>query len=259
MNPASCTRCQQAVEPYSKGPRPQHPEWCRQCRQRASRRTSQARYQQTEKGRATAARHMTTEKFHAAVKRYQQTEKFRALQARWRSSERRREYQRRYQRTEKYLAMAARSRQRYQQTEEFHAAVRRHQDSEKFRVTRARYKQSEEGRAMYARAKALRRARELNATVLEVVDRRTIFALDDGLCHLCDLAVDPETFHVDHVIPLAVEPIHAAFNCAVAHPACNVRKWKRLTVLSATARARWQERRPEHLALLQEHLTRLVA
>jgi len=30
-------------------------------------------------------------------------------------------------------------------------------------------------------------------------------------------------------------------------------------VLSPTARLRWQARRPEHLALLDQHLTRLAA
>lgn len=123
----------------------------------------------------------------------------------------------------------------------------------------ARYRQTEKGRVSATKADVLRRTRKAKAIVLESIDRRIIFVLDGGICHLCNLPVDPETFHVDHVIPLAVEPIHAAFNCAVAHPTCNVRKWRRLMVLSPTARLRWQARRPEHLALLDQHLTRLAA
>jgi 5-methylcytosine-specific restriction endonuclease McrA len=126
---------------------------------------------------------------------------------------------------------------------------------------RPRYRQSEHGRAVKGKANAWRRARQVNAIVLERVDRRTIFVLDGGLCHLCDLPVDPQAFHIDHVVPLAVEPIEAEFNCAVAHPMCNVRKPRRhgKFELSVTARARWQERRPEHLALLDQHLARLAA
>jgi hypothetical protein len=61
------------------------------------------------------------------------------------------------------------------------------------------------------------------------------------------------------VIPLAVEAIEAEFNCAVAHASCNSRKGARRVTLSPSARARWQARRPEHLALLDQQLARLAA
>ncbi len=144
---------------------------------------------------------------------------------------------------------------RYHQSEKCRAKRARYQQDGRNREWHARYSQTAAGRV----TRALRYARERNAIVLEAVDRHTIFVLDGGLCHLCDLPVNADTFHVDHVIPLVVEPIHAEFNCAVAHASCNTRKGARTVGLSPTARARWQECRPAHLALLDEHLTRLAA
>jgi len=103
-----------------------------------------------------------------------------------------------------------------------------------------------------------RRLRGKAAVIMEPIDRHVILWLDD-MCHLCDTPVDPEQFHLDHIIPVAIEPLEAAWNYAVAHPRCNQSKGGQLAPLSPTARARWQERRPEHLALLDEHLARLAA
>ncbi len=182
----------------------------------------------------------------AASARYAQTEKGRAAN---------RLRQCRHRQTELRRAWCA----RYQQTEEYRAAQAQYRRTAEFRAAWARYSRSEKGRATFCKRSAKRRARTRGASILESVDRRTILALDGGLCHLCDLPVDPQAFHLDHIIPLSVAPIHADFNAAVAHPTCNQRKYARALTLSPTARARWQARRPQHLALLDEHFTRLAA
>jgi 5-methylcytosine-specific restriction endonuclease McrA len=130
--------------------------------------------------------------------------------------------------------------------------------TEKHQTRVAAYRQGEKYRDTKLRCNHRRRARKHGANVLESIDRAEILRIDD-LCHLCDVPVDPQAFHLDHVIPLAVEPIEAPWNAAVAHPTCNLRKHARLVPLSPAARLRWQERRPEHLALLDQHLARLAA
>jgi 5-methylcytosine-specific restriction endonuclease McrA len=248
MIPAPCTRCQRPVEPPLRRGRPRaYVDLCRPCRVW----TSTARHHQSEKCRATRERYRQAGKLRAALARYRQSEKGRAKEACYRQSEKYRAKKARYHRSEKFRAALA----RYYHSEK----GRRYYQSEEYRAARARYRDTDEYRAQAARREALRRARELTAIVLESVDRRMIFVLDGGLCHLCDVPVDPDAFHVDHVIPLAVEAIEAEFNCAVAHPSCNVRKGARRVGLSSIARARWQERRPEHLALLDQHLARLAA
>jgi 5-methylcytosine-specific restriction endonuclease McrA len=181
----------------------------------------------------------------------------------------------RYRKTEDYKQTARLRQARSRRTEKHQTRMAQYRQSEKYRGSKVRYRQSETGkfvamryarsyarsetgRAVFCKAAARRRARRRGANVLEPVDRREILRLDD-LCHLCDLPVDPQAFHLDHVIPLAVEPIEAPWNAAVAHPTCNVRKHARLVPLSPAARFRWQQRRPAHLALLDAYLTRIAA
>jgi hypothetical protein len=113
-----------------------------------------------------------------------------------------------------------------------------------------RYRNTTRGQEVYEQGKRTRRARQMGAVVIEPVDRLAIFRLDNGICYLCDLPVDPQAFDLDHIIPLAVEPIEAAFNYAVTHPACNRRKRTRFMVLSPAAQARWVQRRPADLIRL---------
>jgi 5-methylcytosine-specific restriction endonuclease McrA len=202
-------------------------------RQSEKNRAAQARYYRSEKGRATGACHQQSERYRAWKSRYNRSEHGRAMYARWAQ-------------TEKGRASVA-------------AKDARRRESGKARASTDRYQQTEVGRANLLKHAAMRRARKRKATVLYPVDRRVIFALDSGVCHLCDLPVDPQRFDLDHVIPLSVEPIHADFNAAIAHPTCNVRKHARLLPLSPSARARWQERRPEHLVLLDQEFARLAA
>lgn len=71
---------------------------------------------------------------------------------------------------------------------------------------------------------------------VETVRRRTVFNRDQGICHLCSTAVDPEDWHLDHVIPLSLGGPHCYANTAVAHPTCNTAKNGRLAASMDTAR-----------------------
>jgi 5-methylcytosine-specific restriction endonuclease McrA len=70
------------------------------------------------------------------------------------------------------------------------------------------------------------RARRAQAPVVGDVSRAAIFARDHGRCYLCGQSVEPDNFHLDHLVPLAKGGEHAAFNLMVAHPRCN---WKKHT------------------------------
>jgi 5-methylcytosine-specific restriction endonuclease McrA len=68
-----------------------------------------------------------------------------------------------------------------------------------------------------------RRAQKL-AQYVEHVDRLVVLERDDGVCGICSLDVDPLSFHVDHVVPLARGGEHSYANTQIAHPVCNVCK-----------------------------------
>lgn len=232
---ATCAQCQAPVEPYTHAPRPQHPEWCRRCRGRDCRQ----RYRKTEKGRAAEAR------YH---RRYQQTEKYRVKELRYRTSEKYRVRVAAYWRSAEGTALSRSNALRYAR-------------SEQGRVQKRLWMKTAQGRANNCRNASRRRVRDGGGTPVESVDRHVILDLDGGMCHLCDRPVDAQRFHIDHLIPIAVEPIEAAFNCAVSHPVCNIRKHARFgeAILAPAARARWAARRPEHLAELDAHVARILA
>jgi len=81
---------------------------------------------------------------------------------------------------------------------------------------------------------AKRRALKRGAFV-ERVSRVVVFERDQGRCHLCGKKVDPNNWHLDHIIPLS--PLtpggkggeHSYRNVAVSHPICNQRKHNKLT------------------------------
>lgn len=57
---------------------------------------------------------------------------------------------------------------------------------------------------------------------VEVVDPRTVFERDKGICGICRLAVDPMTpWEVDHVIPISKGGLHSYANVQLAHRKCN--------------------------------------
>lgn len=226
---ATCTECGAPVEPYSAKCRPHRVDWCRRCLDVAARR----RYRQSEKGRATCRAHAT---------RHRQTDRGRALV---------RANRRRYNQSAHGRVVKGAGQKRYARTDRGRVVARRAQE---------RYYQTDHGRAGWYRNTRKRRARQRGATILERVDRRMILKFDH-LCHLCDMPVDTEAFDIDHLIPLAVMPIEAAWNSAAAHPSCNRQKGPRIAghPLTLAARARWQARRPKHLAELDAHVARIVA
>src|SRR5262245_23229796 len=237
-----CTQCGAAVEPSRPWPRPQHPDWCRRCRRREHKR----RCYQTKKYRERLRRYRQTERYRENRRRYRQTEEYRESRRLYRRTVR--ESQQPHRHTEKYRDYHREYMRRYFQTdagrERRRQAVRRY-----FRKNPHKKKEGH----------ALRRARKRNATIIELVDRMVIFDLDGGLCHLCGTTAEPDSFQLDHLIPLSVEPIEAAWNYAVTHPSCNYQKGGHLNdpVLSCTVRARWQQYRPNHLAQLDAALMML--
>lgn len=71
--------------------------------------------------------------------------------------------------------------------------------------------------------RANRRAREMNAFV-EDIDRTVVWDRDRGVCYLCGLPADRDTWHLDHVRPLVDGGTHSYDNVAVTHPSCNQSK-----------------------------------
>lgn len=98
------------------------------------------------------------------------------------------------------------------------------------------YWQTPNGREAHRKAGSRRRVRKLGAFV-EDVDRQVVFERDEGICHICLVAVDPSNWALDHVIPLQPRDPddeageHSYLNCAVSHLACNA--WKNNKPLDA--------------------------
>jgi 5-methylcytosine-specific restriction endonuclease McrA len=77
------------------------------------------------------------------------------------------------------------------------------------------------------------RVRKTGAFVAQV-SRRAIYARDRGLCGICGLPVQFSEMHLDHVIPLCQGGTHEPSNVQVSHPACNLKKGRRLDPFTAT-------------------------
>lgn len=56
---------------------------------------------------------------------------------------------------------------------------------------------------------------------VEHVRRDKLLARYDGCCGICGLAVNPQTFEVDHIIPRSKGGTHCYANCQPAHAWCN--------------------------------------
>lgn len=69
---------------------------------------------------------------------------------------------------------------------------------------------------------AVRRARLRNAPVIEHISRQEVYERDQGRCHICGKKVDPQKWHLDHLVPLSKGGEHSMRNVAVAHPQCNL-------------------------------------
>ena len=57
----------------------------------------------------------------------------------------------------------------------------------------------------------------------EKFTRQEIFERDQGLCHYCGEAVDPDGWHLAHLVAIARGGPHTRDNVAVSHPKCNLR------------------------------------
>lgn len=108
-------------------------------------------------------------------------------------------------------------------TEEWWAAYAEKVKGRETEEDRARFRERRREQRRLSGYSANRRARERGA-FLERVDRSVVFERDAGICYLCDEAVDPEDWDMDHVIPLARGGPHCYVNVAVTHPLCNRRK-----------------------------------
>lgn len=145
---------------------------------------------------------------------------------------------------EKVNAINRRWYQNHRDEELASQAVYREQNRD---LVRARSQQSREKKREYYSAKniayrkahpeqfaeyaELRRARQMNAPVVEIIDRKAIVERDKAICQICLVAVDltlphrhPMSLTLDHVIPLARGGNHSADNLQVAHWRCNSRK-----------------------------------
>lgn len=84
-------------------------------------------------------------------------------------------------------------------------------------------KEREQGRISASRRRALQRR-----LVTERIEPRVVFSRDGGICGICLEPVDPNRFHIDHIVPLALGGPHVYSNVQLAHPLCNHRKGARL-------------------------------
>ena len=94
-------------------------------------------------------------------------------------------------------------------------------NQERKRATQQKW--AEENQDKIRDSSALRRAKKRNAYVAPV-DRREIFIRDGGRCHICKKLVNPNKWHLDHILPLAKNGTHEPRNVSVSHPKCNLQK-----------------------------------
>jgi 5-methylcytosine-specific restriction endonuclease McrA len=76
-------------------------------------------------------------------------------------------------------------------------------------------------------AKEARRRARVRSTATEKIDYRLVLELHGGICGICGTPVDPDCYHVDHVVALANGGTHTYDNVQPAHPLCNQRKGAR--------------------------------
>lgn len=60
------------------------------------------------------------------------------------------------------------------------------------------------------------------------ISRQLVFERDEGICGICNEVVDPDDWHLDHIVPLAKGGPHIYENVQVSHPSCNLHKSAKL-------------------------------
>lgn len=97
-------------------------------------------------------------------------------------------------------------------------ARERYRANPQYRENRREYERTYRGTHQ-----ARKRMRKLGSKAkARLVDRPRIFERDRGICHICRKPVDPNDWHLDHLIPLSRGGEHVSQNVAVAHPFCNM-------------------------------------
>lgn len=92
---------------------------------------------------------------------------------------------------------------------------------------RAMRKYAKEHHEQFLNYSSQRRA-ILRKVKVELVDRKVVFDRDGGICHICKTLVNPNNWHLDHVVPISKDGQHQYNNVAVAHPECNLKKGNRM-------------------------------
>lgn len=75
---------------------------------------------------------------------------------------------------------------------------------------------------------SLRYWARLKGARAESVSRLVVLERANGICGICQKPVDPNDFHVDHIIPLSMGGDHSYANTQPSHPFCNTSKGARI-------------------------------
>lgn len=110
---------------------------------------------------------------------------------------------------------------REERRKQISASMEKHK--EKYKSRRKVYLATPDGRAMYRRYTQTRSALRRRAFV-EVVDPRSVYEEQGGVCYLCLCRSDFSDCHLDHVIPLSMGGRHERENTAIACATCNLSK-----------------------------------
>lgn len=103
-------------------------------------------------------------------------------------------------------------------------AANRRYNARKPEVMRAsRRRWEEKNPHAKAEVQQTRRARK-QACFVEKVYKSKVWRRDEGICGICHRPADPDDWHLDHVVPLALGGEHSYANTQVSHPVCNLRK-----------------------------------
>ena len=74
---------------------------------------------------------------------------------------------------------------------------------------------------------AYKRRCRMAGVVVERFSRDSIFIRDKGLCAYCGLGLDPQNWHLDHVVAIARGGGHTRGNVVASCPICNMKKGAR--------------------------------